>query len=759
MAIVKVTDLSVATLPLHGDEVVMVDQGGVSKQTTVGEISPSMTASFLTLGPDPVLALERIFTPDPTTLIAVDNGPGNTYTLAVNPTFFTGFSNPTALVGLTPVNGSAVTAMRSDASPALDQGIAPTWIGQHQWGLPLRAPDGLVGTPGYTFTSDQDTGLYHVGANSLGIATGGALRLTIDTADITSTLPFLAPDGSAAAPAFAFAAGGTSGLYRIGAGDIGLATSGVLRWDVSTTAITSTLQRLGQAGTAGAPAYSFSGDPNTGIYSVGADDLGVSTGGTLRFDISTTGITSTLPFLGAAGAVGAPEYSFSGDTNTGIYSIGADDLGLATGGVLRLELASSGAVSVKAATAAVSFSVTGAANQNSQLIQANSTASQSFGLQVNGGTNSSDWCANFASAGGTSMVKIKGDGTILVAPPTSSSTAVTINAVSNQYGLDIETTTTAGQSFGLRMLAGTNSSDSALNIANAAGTLELFFVRGDGQVQFADGSASIPSISFGLDTNTGIYRATTDYMTFAAGGVFQGGISTNGFNIKDGTVTTPSLTFDSDTNTGIFHNAADDLGIAAGGVTAAAFGSTRCAMAQILQIVTGSVSAPGLYFIGDTNTGLYAVSADNVGITGGGILRISTGSAGTFFPGVNTTASAANAFLDNATSPANSLLRSTSSIRFKQDVQDLDPSKIDILMKLRPVTYRSKCEADDQSLRWYGFIAEEVAEIEPRLAQWTKIDGKPVPDGMQYERLTVLLTAYVQKLEARVKLLEKKVLH
>lgn len=41
------------------------------------------------------------------------------------------FANPTALVGLAPVNGVATSAMRSDAAPALDVSIAPTWTGQH----------------------------------------------------------------------------------------------------------------------------------------------------------------------------------------------------------------------------------------------------------------------------------------------------------------------------------------------------------------------------------------------------------------------------------------------------------------------------------------------------------------------------------------------------------------------------------------------------------------------------------------------------
>lgn len=43
------------------------------------------------------------------------------------------FGNPTATIGLTAVNGSATTAMRSDGAPALSQSIAPTWTGLHTY--------------------------------------------------------------------------------------------------------------------------------------------------------------------------------------------------------------------------------------------------------------------------------------------------------------------------------------------------------------------------------------------------------------------------------------------------------------------------------------------------------------------------------------------------------------------------------------------------------------------------------------------------
>lgn len=44
-----------------------------------------------------------------------------------------GFANPTAKVGTVAVNGTAQTAMRSDAAPPLDQAIPAIWTGNHSF--------------------------------------------------------------------------------------------------------------------------------------------------------------------------------------------------------------------------------------------------------------------------------------------------------------------------------------------------------------------------------------------------------------------------------------------------------------------------------------------------------------------------------------------------------------------------------------------------------------------------------------------------
>jgi hypothetical protein len=148
---------------------------------------------------------------------------------------------------------------------------------------------------------------------------------------------------------------------------------------------------------------------------------------------------------------------------------------------------------------------------------------------------------------------------------------------------------------------------------------------------------------------------------------------------------------------------------------------------------------------GTDNSGRFQVQPYNAGTP---VTRLEVAPGGNvYFPGIGTTASAANAVLNNGSSPANELLRSTSSIRYKTDVAELGSDWREIVCALHPITYRSQAPADDPSLRWFGLIAEEVSKVEPRLVHYARgADGKAVPEAVQYERLTVLLLRAVQQL-------------
>lgn len=129
---------------------------------------------------------------------------------------------------------------------------------------------------------------------------------------------------------------------------------------------------------------------------------------------------------------------------------------------------------------------------------------------------------------------------------------------------------------------------------------------------------------------------------------------------------------------------------------------------------------------------------------------------------IGTTASAANAFMDS--SNGNAFLRSTSSRRYKTDIEPLSERLAEQVLSLEPVWYRSTSPHDKAGWSWIGLIAEDVAAIEPRLVHWRVDDhGEMVPDAVQYDRLPVLMLAVMKAMrremdDLRARLLQKTVL-
>jgi hypothetical protein len=102
--------------------------------------------------------------------------------------------NPTAVVGLTVVNGSATTYMRSDAAPPLSQGIAPTWTGQHTWSaasggkLVITGDIGGGDPPDMIRYSDASGRTFTISADSTPTADGGMAVQSGSSGYIVTTL-------------------------------------------------------------------------------------------------------------------------------------------------------------------------------------------------------------------------------------------------------------------------------------------------------------------------------------------------------------------------------------------------------------------------------------------------------------------------------------------------------------------------------------------------------------------------------------------
>jgi len=93
---------------------------------------------------------------------------------------------------------------------------------------------------------------------------------------------------------------------------------------------------------AGAPAYSFVGDPNTGIYRAAADDLGIATNGTLWADWQSDGtLVQRAKIRAVGGNAGVPTYGFSGfdlDSTGMFYDTSLGSVAFSNHGQIVLQL-------------------------------------------------------------------------------------------------------------------------------------------------------------------------------------------------------------------------------------------------------------------------------------------------------------------------------------------------------------------------------------------------------------------------------------
>lgn len=358
----------------------------------------------------------------------------------------------------------------------------------------VTAAQGTAAAPGYTFTSDADTGIYRSAANALGVTIGGAA--IVDFTHGAGTTERL--DVARASGAVSITAAGVTNAHvdiaGVGTGSVRLGDAQLVFPDADgsngQTMVTDGAGNLSfsaaGSGDVVGPASATDNaiarfDTTTGKLlqdsAVTIDDSGNVAGvGTL----TATGVV-TIP----AGTVAAPSVSFSGDADTGLYRPAANQLGIAAGG-------------------------------DEVAVFIGGTSTTSF-AQLTAGTTTVD----LAAAGDETNIDLdlspKGSGNVEVQ--------------SGQMLVPNGAASTPGFAFSADPDTGFQGATGVINVQLGGSTSVVFNSQG---VRIGAGSAASPALFFDGDTNTGVYKgAAPDSVGIAGGGneiaEFIGGAAHTGY--------------------------------------------------------------------------------------------------------------------------------------------------------------------------------------------------------------------------------------
>jgi elongation factor P hydroxylase len=470
--------------------------------------------------------------------------------------------------------------------------------------------DGSATTPAYSFLGDNNTGLYRIGADQLGFSTGGTLRLSLTTSSLTNTLPYYAADGTNSAPSYTFTTDTNTGMYRHSSDVIGFAANGNSRFFVSNTYVEANVPFIAQNGSALAPSYSFTSDLNTGMYNIGADQLGISTGGTLRLTLDTSAVTSTLRYIAPAGSGGSPSFSFAGSLTTGLFIPSTNQLGFTVNGTGGLVLNGSAILS------GWPFRADGTVSSPAYSFQSATTS----GLYYTGTANTIALATN-----GTAQITI--DTTTITSALKHSITNV--DTSTNTVYLDSTSALYASTALYCNFARAASALYNVFqSVSNSVTTSQL---SGLGYWYVSDGAALTPSYSFINEPDTGMYLSAANTLSWSTGGTIKLTLSTTAltnilpYYAADGSAAAPAYSFSSDTDIGMYRGASDSIRFATAGAEVLRMGAAIQAAVPYYSAL-GSAGAPGYAFTGDADTGIYSSGADVINFATAGVNRFSISS-------------------------------------------------------------------------------------------------------------------------------------
>ena len=164
-------------------------------------------------------------------------------------------------------------------------------------------------------------------------------------------------------------------------------------------------------------------------------------------------------------------------------------------------------------------------------------------------------------------------------------------------------------------------------------------LRANDYVSLPDGSAAQPALRFNTWPNSGIYYAgRTMTIVIGQAPVIQMGFDSGQiFNflptvIPVGNAGTPSLTFSGDADTGLYRQNANQIGLTTGGINRLSLSATGMQYSVNSYAPTGMTGSPSMSFSNDLTSGLYYDTSENsIGVSHSSQKKMTVSPTGTNF--------------------------------------------------------------------------------------------------------------------------------
>jgi hypothetical protein len=195
--------------------------------------------------------------------------------------------------------------------------------------------DYAAGTPALSFTTVVPAPTSSADFTYIGYVTVDGTKAVTDIVDLRGLLIPTNPrvsDGTAAVPGFAFADAPGTGMYSLG-GELAFSYSGASKMKVSNNVLMEDeIQFLADPGTLADPGLSWRGDTNTGFFNSANGGTSHSANGTESALFDYWGVKTV------DGTESLPSFSFMDNTNTGMYRPAPNQIGFSTGGSLKMSV-------------------------------------------------------------------------------------------------------------------------------------------------------------------------------------------------------------------------------------------------------------------------------------------------------------------------------------------------------------------------------------------------------------------------------------